>query len=588
MPIICNKKTKTDKTRVNILRLAANYLRVSQLFPGDTTEHLLSSSACQANPLDDEGEAHLEALDGFFFMLSEDEKFLLISENIDKYIGYSQMDLVGLSIIDILHHADVNKFRSNISSRGGSSSRCTSVSSSPCPAIAHSPASSSAALSSFQASSQDTKGPRRSFYVRVKEKPLSRGDRAQYQHMHLVGHSAKRADKSIFLGVMRPVRDRPITELSLIEAIQDQYLTRHLPDGRIIYTDHRISTVSGYIPSEVQGKSAFNFFYAEDLPWTTMALRHMFASSSGEGTTVYRLFSSTGELICLQTRGFLEYNKSKNKIESFLCINTLIKPEDQERYLQEQKDKFTPFISELQMDADIKLEPLAIENKHASTISKSAKVSVISKVGLRRDGAGSSVGGAPVSQGQEQSRSLTRTIDTEGIEEIVQGQQRGKRRRPDDWPAGQTEAKICKTIPGAQYTQVRVEPVHRVEDGVRIIDVDNIAIEDFNARDNNETSFLNFEDLISQMDYNNSAPELSEIENPNKNQRSVIQKISSCPHQVNFDYSTVQQMSSLPSSALGCGAMEVEDPGLDCFTAMPPELVDINLSTRRTFASEEG
>ena len=45
------------------------------------------------------------------------------------------------------------------------------------------------------------------------------------------------------------------------------------------------------------------------------------------------------------------------QIESFLCINTLIKPEDQDRYLQEQKDKFTPFISELQMDADIKQVP---------------------------------------------------------------------------------------------------------------------------------------------------------------------------------------------------------------------------------------
>ena len=56
--------------------------------------------------------------------------------------------------------------------------------------------------------------------------------------------------------------------------------------------------------------------------------------------------------------------------------------------------------------------------------------------------------------------------------------------------------------------------------------------------------------------------------------------------QVNFDYSTVQQMSSLPSSALGCGAMEVEDPGLDCFTAMPPELVDINLSTRYELVME--
>lgn len=268
VPIICNKKTKTDKTRVNILRLAASYLRVSQLFPGDTTEHLLSQSP--SNPLDDEGVSHLEAIDGFFFMLSEDGKILFISENIDKYIGYSQMDLVGLSITDILHQADVNKFRSNISSQSGSSSTCTSVSSSPSHAIAYSPASSdiSSSPGSFSQPSQDTKGPRRSFYIRVKEKPLSRGDRVQYQHMHTVGHNSWRSNKAVFVGVMRPVRDRPITELSLIEAIQDQYLTRHLPDGRIIYTDHRISTVSGYIPSEVQGKSAFNFFYAEDLPWT--------------------------------------------------------------------------------------------------------------------------------------------------------------------------------------------------------------------------------------------------------------------------------------------------------------------------------
>jgi len=135
-----------------------------------------------------------------------------------------------------------------------------------------------------------------------------------------------------------------------MESIQDQYLTRHLPDGRIIYSDHRISTIAGYLPSDVKGKSAFNFFYAEDLPWTTMAMRHMFASSNGEGTTVYRLFTQTGELICLQTKGFLEFNKTTNKIESFLCINTLIKPEDAQHYLNQQKERFTPFITELEID----------------------------------------------------------------------------------------------------------------------------------------------------------------------------------------------------------------------------------------------
>ena len=151
-----------------------------------------------------------------------------------------------------------------------------------------SPYSSSSVNSpaSTTTSSKHESGPRRSFYVRLQEKPANKGDHVQYEHMHVVGHS--RADKNIFVGVMRPVRDRPITELSLIEAIQDQYITRHLPDGRIIYSDHRISTIAGYLPSEVTGHSAFNFFYAEDLPWTTMAMRHMFASSSGEGSTVYR------------------------------------------------------------------------------------------------------------------------------------------------------------------------------------------------------------------------------------------------------------------------------------------------------------
>ena len=36
-----------------------------------------------------------------------------------------------------------------------------------------------------------------------------------------------------------------------MESVQDQYITRHLPDGRIIYADHRIATIAGYLPGEV-------------------------------------------------------------------------------------------------------------------------------------------------------------------------------------------------------------------------------------------------------------------------------------------------------------------------------------------------
>ncbi len=56
------------------------------------------------------------------------------------------------------------------------------------------------------------------------------------------------APEYVFVGLLRPVRDRPILEFSLMEAIQDQYITRHLPDGTIIWADHRCNrsaSVSG-------------------------------------------------------------------------------------------------------------------------------------------------------------------------------------------------------------------------------------------------------------------------------------------------------------------------------------------------------
>jgi len=214
-----------------------------------------------------------------------------------------------------------------------------------------------------------------------------------------------------------------------------------------------------------------------------------------------------------------------------------------------------------------------------------------------------------VARSHEHSGSVTRMLNTESMEEAVERQLMGKRRRPEEW--GESEAKR------PQYDPVREAPIHRVEDGVRIIDVENIGIENFHTRDNNdETSFMNFEELISQFDYNNGAPDLTvtEAENPNINQRSVIQKISSCSQQVQAkpDFPTVHPMVPMMrcNTAQFSGAMEVEthglgdDTGLDCFAAMSPDLADIELSrmvavttgqslasdisSRRTFTAEDG
>ena len=118
-------------------------------------------------------------------------------------------------------------------------------------------------------------GTRQFFHLRLKT------DR-DFNHFNIMGNyrrfgGSSDSDVSLsdyfFVGIVRPVKDRPVTELSLLESIQDQYITRHLPDGRIIYADHRISSACGYMPSDVIGQSGFYYILNEDLLWSAMANR---------------------------------------------------------------------------------------------------------------------------------------------------------------------------------------------------------------------------------------------------------------------------------------------------------------------------
>lgn len=77
----------------------------------------------------------------------------------------------------------------------------------------------------------------------------------------------------IFAGVATLPKKRPITELSIMDANRDEYMTRHLVDGRIVYCDHRVSVVAGYLSEEVSGLNAFAFMHKADLRWTMVGLR---------------------------------------------------------------------------------------------------------------------------------------------------------------------------------------------------------------------------------------------------------------------------------------------------------------------------
>lgn len=145
-----------------------------------------------------------------------------------------------------------------------------------------------------------------------------------------------------------------------MDANKNEYFTRHLVDGRIVYCDHRVSVVTGYLAEEVYGESAFAFMHTDDYKWPiTLLCRSklyhsilflfffffssffllflciknqssdryqiftVYDSSETLGSSCYRLRSKTGAFIYLHTVGQLEYD-DEGTVVSYVCINTLM------------------------------------------------------------------------------------------------------------------------------------------------------------------------------------------------------------------------------------------------------------------------
>lgn len=46
-------------------------------------------------------------------------------------------------------------------------------------------------------------------------------------------------DNVVLVAVMKPCREKRITAHSILEATKEEWISRHLIDGTIVYSDHR-------------------------------------------------------------------------------------------------------------------------------------------------------------------------------------------------------------------------------------------------------------------------------------------------------------------------------------------------------------
>lgn len=339
VPMVAMASKRLDKT--SILRLSAAHLRIYHSSLSGRCKKAKASFRWQPNFLNSEQIREiLDAVDGFLLVTTTNGKIMYISQSVEKFLGHQHIEMIGLSLFLFIHPSDLDMVQAQLQAL------------------------------SLAVSNKNTKGnsnsssARCSFYCRMRERSQPRSEVLTYQFVHVVGHmsynssddemssgddeeNAPRASHNnpLLKAFVRVVHSNPYNELSLSAAVEDEYVTRHSLDGTIIFADHRLSTITGHLPHEVYGMSAYEYIAQEDIPIALFAHKLMFSQESGTGLIVYRLRTRNQGFVYLKSTGYLQFERSSSQVDHFVCVNRQLSEDDGEKELKNFIDRFTPHIN---------------------------------------------------------------------------------------------------------------------------------------------------------------------------------------------------------------------------------------------------
>lgn len=329
VPMVARSSKKMDKT--SILRLTATHLRIYQTLlngnqnmphfelPKQADQSILEQICC-------------EQLGGFLMILTTNGKIVFVSSTVENLLGYLQTDLMGQSIFTITPSTDHDRLRMYLTAFEGIGDQ----------------------IKKYFNIRLKRAGPRTEVpaFENVRVMSIHRPyneDSGSSTHSSPRSHSGEVSVSStinndILILFLRICRPEPIS-VRLLEASRDEYVTRHLVDGRIINSDHRISLVIGYMTDEVVGQSAFKYMHKDDVFWAMIALRQMYERGQTKGGSCYRLLSRNNRFVYLKSTGFLEIDNGV--VESFLCINQLIDEKEGEQMINDMKRRYSAVSSSI-------------------------------------------------------------------------------------------------------------------------------------------------------------------------------------------------------------------------------------------------
>ncbi|XP_040207494.1 endothelial PAS domain-containing protein 1 [Rana temporaria] len=303
LPLPQNISTHLDKA--SIMRLTISFLRTQKLL----------SAVCPEGDLDTDSEKqidslYLKALEGFVTVITQDGDMIFISENINKHMGLTQVELTGHSIFDFTHPCDHDEIRENLSLKCGAG---------------------------LNKKNKDA-STERDFFMRMKCTVTNRGrtvnlKSATWKVLHCTGHVKvyNSYNPHALCGYKEPLLNclvmmcQPIQHPSNIDIPLDSktFLSRHSMDMKFTYCDDRITELIGYHPEELLGRSAYEFYHALDSE--SMTKSHQNLCTKGQVVSgQYRMLAKHGGYVWVESHGTVIYNTRNSQPQCIVCVNYVL------------------------------------------------------------------------------------------------------------------------------------------------------------------------------------------------------------------------------------------------------------------------
>ncbi|KAL3971718.1 helicase SRCAP [Sarotherodon galilaeus] len=293
--------------KASIMRLAISFLRTRKLLA-------ISCSSNSSSDGEDNGQMdslYLKSLEGFITVVTSDGDMIFLSENINKFMGLTQVELTGHSIFDFTHPCDHDEIRENLSLKTTGSG--------------------------FGKKGKEL-STERDFFMRMKCTVTNRGrtvnlKSASWKVLHCTGQLRmyNSCPPRVLCGFKEPpltcavLMCEPIPHPSNIDTPLDSktFLSRHSMDMKFTYCDERVTELMGYTPEDLLGRSIYDFYHALDSDSVTKS--HQNLCTKGQAVSgQYRMLAKNGGYVWVETQGTVIYNSRNSQPQCIVCINYVL------------------------------------------------------------------------------------------------------------------------------------------------------------------------------------------------------------------------------------------------------------------------